>query len=556
MKKTSCRIVSVLFAALLPFSFSACQEQTESVSDDIVVLFTNDVHCAIDGDIGYAGLASYVKYMESQTPYVTLVDCGDAILGDSIGTLSKGEYIVDIMNSVGYDYAVLGNHEFDYGMEQLSDLIEKSNAQYLGCNLTYTGGGTNALEDVLPYQIAEYGEVKVGFIGVSTPDSTTTSTPSYFMENGEYVYGFCGGNNGEDLYDCVQRNVDACRSSGADYVVLLTHLGDEEDSYTYSATELLQNTNGVDACLDGHAHNEIPCRVVQNEKGNNVSLASTGTGLANIGQLVITKDGSVSVGIISDYRLKDAAVSSYIEDIQAKLEEDTQKVVATSDIALSGYSADGIRLVRNRETTIGNFCADAYRSVVGADVAIVNGGAIRADLPSGNITYADVLKLHPYGNMLCVVKASGQEIIDALEMASRNVKNVVSENGVAVGELGGFLQVSGLKYTIDTSVEPSVEIDGMGMFVSVGDTRRVKDVFILGANGEYAPIDPSAIYTVASHNYLLKSGGDGLNMFMDNELLVDEGIIDNQVIITYLTEHLSGALGSKYSATEGRITVQ
>ncbi len=535
---------------------AATDEPAAEEMKDIVILFTNDVHCGIEDDIGYSGLAAYKKSVEARTPYVTLVDCGDAIQGGFIGTISKGAYIVEIMNELDYDLAVPGNHEFDYGMEQLSALLDAAEAQYLACNVDYSGAGTSALAAARPYEILEYGDTAVAFIGITTPESITKSTPSYFMEDGDYVYSFVSGEDGQLLYDRVQSYVDECRAQGADYVIALSHLGDLAESSPYTSVELIENTSGIDAVLDGHAHSVIPCRVEENREGEAVLLSSTGTKLDNIGQLVISAGGYVSVGLISDYAGKDAEFDAFYDELKAEYEDDMNRVVATSDIALSISSEAGVRLVRCRETAIGNFCADAYRAVTGADVAFVNGGGIRADLPEGDILYADVLALHPFGNTLCVAKATGQEILDCLEVSCMNTQAEASAEGQALGENGSFLSVSGLCYTIDTSVESSVVFDENGMFVAVEGERRARDVQILNEDGEYEPIDPEREYTVASHNYLIKDSGGGINVFADNELIISEGMADYQVILTYITEYLQGELGGMYAQTEGRILVE
>jgi 2',3'-cyclic-nucleotide 2'-phosphodiesterase (5'-nucleotidase family) len=557
MQKNWKNLTAVIGAAALSFALlpNACVQAEETEQNDIIILYTNDVHCAIDENIGYSGLAAYKKEMLEKTPYVTLVDAGDAVQGDLMGTVSEGEYIVDLMNDVGYDYAILGNHEFDYGLDQLSYLIDSASATYLGCDISYTGSGENALEGIQPYALEQYGDVTVGFIGVSTPYSITSSTPKYFMdENGDFVYNFYN-ESGETFYDCVQGYVDTCREEGADYVILITHLGEDDSLSPFSSVELIQNTNGVDAVLDGHAHSTISSYVTQNKDGEDVLLSSTGTKLANIGQLVITANGNISTGLISHYEEKDEEMDEMIDNIKATYEEEMNEVVATSDTALLCTDADGIRLVRNRETTIGNFCADAYRYVADADIAIVNGGGIRADLPAGDITYADVLAVHPYGNTLCMVEATGQEVLDALEFGSRLTEAEYAEEGSATGESGGFLQVSGLRYTIDTSIPSSATVDENGLFVSIDGEYRVKDVEVLQEDGTYAPLDLEATYTVASHNYLIQDCGDGFSMFEDNEMLIDKAAADYQMLITYITEKLDGDL-SAYGSTEGRITVE
>ncbi len=551
-KKQPC-FLAVLLAVVLLFGGYNVKAQ----ENDIIILYTNDVHCAVDDDIGYAGLTAYKHLCEESTPYVTLVDCGDALQGDVIGTVSNGEYPAEIMNRAGYDFAVLGNHEFDYGMEQIDRLMEISGAQYLGCNIRYTGKGDAAfLSRLLPYKIVSYGNVKVAFIGVSTPESIVKSVPAYFCdENGNYVYDFCG-ESGEELYKCVQENVDDCLRNGADYVLVLAHLGTDESSSPFTSSELIANTRGIDAVLDGHSHSEISCDIVKNADGENVLLSSTGTGLCNIGRLTITANGNIQTGLIGAYPDIDSEMAGCIEGMKEKFEAELTKKVAVSEVALTTVSDSGMRLIRNRETNLGDFCADAYRAVSGADIALVNGGGIRADISAGEITYEDILGVHPYGNSLCMAKATGQEILDALEMASRSCLPSPDDGENAVGENGGFLQVSGLKYSIDTSVKSMVETDEQGNFISCGDNRRVKNVMVLEKDGSYKELVPDRVYTVASHNYLIKEGGDGLNMFMDNELTVDEGMLDYEILMTYLKDGLNGTVGNEYALPQKRIEIK
>lgn len=555
-RKKSCYRLGALLLVLVLALSSLAGCSTKKQQEDIVILYTNDVHCAVDADIGYAGLAAYKDWMEEKIPYVTLVDCGDALQGDTIGAVSQGEYLVDIMNQVGYDFAVLGNHEFDYGMEQLSALLEKSEAQYLGCNIRYTGEGNSAASSLKPYEIVSYGDTEVAFVGVSTPESIAKSTPSYFMDDtGNFVYDFYGG-SGEELYAHVQKTVDECREEGADYVIVLAHLGVDEASEPFCSTDLIAGTTGIDAVLDGHSHSVLPCDVLNNQDGEKVLLSSTGTGLTNIGQLVITADGNITAGLIGGFPDKDTETDSFVKEIQSQYEEELEQVLARTDVPLTTESESGIRLIRSRETNLGDFCADAYKAVAGADIAFVNGGGIRADIETGDITYGDIIAVHPYGNTLCVAEVSGQEILDALEMASRSALAEIGNGENAVGESGAFLQVSGLKYTIDTSIPSTVDVDEAGMFVSCGENRRVKDVQVLQEDGSYVPIDPAKTYALASHNYLIKQGGDGLNMFMDNTLTMDEGMLDYQVLVTYITDHLGGTIESDYAQPQGRITVR
>ncbi len=551
MKKSNKILSLLLCAVLICVSLAGCAAKEQK---DIVILFTNDVHCAVSEHIGYAGLAAYQCYVEEQTPHVTLVDLGDAVQGGVIGAVSRGEDIVEIMNAVGYDFAVLGNHEFDYGMDRLSQLIDMAEATYLSANLVYTGTGENLLADVKPYEIVRYGEIDVAYIGLTTPWSIASSTPTYFMdENGEYVYQFSADDT-QSFYDCVQSYIDASLEDGAEYVILCTHLGDAEEMTPYSSVEVIQNTQGADAVLDAHAHSTIPCRIVEDKAGQQVLLSSTGTTLNAIGQLTISAAGTLSVGVISQYDAKDPEIQTLLDQMQTELDAEMGRTVANTDVSLPINDESGVRMVRNRETAIGNFCADAYRSATGAQIAVVNGGGIRAELPAGEVTYADMIAVNPFGNMLCMVEATGQEVLDTLEIAYCNVQSVATENGAAVGENGGFLHVSGLKVTIDTTQESTVTFDAMGTVTSLGETRRVREVLVEQEDGSYAPIDPTATYTFASHNYLIKNGGDGSNIMSDNELLINDGLSDYQVLIDYML--LLGGDLSAYHDIEGRIIIQ
>lgn len=550
-------IAAMMAVTMLIFGLCGFTGEKALPDDDIIVIYTNDIHCGIEDGFGFAGLSALKQDCETTTPYVTLVDNGDAVQGTLIGTVSKGSYIVDIMNKVGYDFCTFGNHEFDYGMEVLNGLVEKSNAQYLSCNIDFTGTQPTFLDKTASYAIKEYGDVKVAFIGATTPKAIVTSTPAFFQEDGEFVYDLANTTTGLKLYRKIQNAVNEARLAGADYVILMAHLGIDDVDAPVNSTSVIQNTMGIDAVLDGHSHSTIPMEIVQNKIGKDVVLTSTGTKLENVGRLTITKDGTIKSALVSSasYTRKDAAVAEYINDIKASYEDLVMNVVASSDVALKCKDENGIRMVRNRETAIGNLCADAYRAVAQADIGLINGGGIRADLPLGDITYADIINVHPFGNIMCKVATTGQQILDCLEFACRSTQAEYAANGKAVGELGGFQNVSGLKFTIDTSIPSSVTTDLTGMFTGVTGERRVKDVMV-EKDGEWVALDPAATYTMASHNYMMKDGGDGFNMFQNDEYLIDCGMIDNQVLMTYIVDILGGNVKDKYSSTEGRITVK
>ena len=529
------KLLSVFLALTLVFALCGGALAAESETGDIVVLYTNDVHCAIDGDFGYSNLAAYEDKMAAEGNYVTLVDAGDAIQGAAYGTMSEGADIIGIMNAVGYDVATLGNHEFDYKVPRILELADMLECGYISANFIDLADG----ESVFPaYKLLSYGDVQVAYVGISTPDTYTKTTPAYFQdENGNYIYSF--GN--EDLVDYVQAAIDEAVAAGADYVIAVGHLGIDPESAPYRSTDVIPQLSGLDAFIDGHSHSVIASQTVKGADGEDVILTSTGTKFANFGKLTIDAEtGAITTELISDYTETAADMDEYLNALFAKYADTFSTVVAKSDITLTGYAEDGTRLVRTEETNIGDLCADAYRVVGEADIGLVNGGGIRADIAAGDITYQNIIDVHPFGNMLCVVEATGQQILDALEMAVMALPT----------ESGGFLHVSGLSFSVDTSVESPVVLDDVGNFVEVDGARRVSDVKVAGE-----AIDPEATYTVASHNYMLKDGGDGFNMFRGDKVIVDETMADNEVLTSYIVDELDGVIPESYAEPQGRITI-
>ena len=530
------KLLAVLLAVLMMLScFAVLAEEEEDLHQPVAILYTNDVHCGIDENIGYAGLAAYKKAYENLGYAVALVDNGDAIQGGPIGTLSKGEYIIDIMNEIGYDVAAIGNHEFDYGMDQFMYLRDLANFPYVSANFCDMNG--EAVLDA--YTILEVGDWNIAFVGASTPETFTKSTPAYFQdENGNFIYSFSQGSDGADLYAAIQKAVDDAVAEGADYVVCLSHLGTDGASSPYTSSEMINATTGIDVVLDGHSHSTWEMEKVLNAAGEEVILTSSGTKLENVGALLIDETGALSTSLHDESLFQDEEFTAYIDSVKAQYEESLNEVVATTGVDLTTKDpATGERAVRSAETNLGDLCADAYRHVMGADIAFVNGGGVRADIPAGDITYGQILNVHPFGNMACLIETTGQQILDALEMGAKNLPD----------ENGGFMQVSGLSYEIDMAVESSVVTDDTGAFIEVAGERRVKNVMV----GD-APIDPAAAYTFASHNYMIKLGGDGFTMFMGDKILQDEVLIDNQVLINYIIDVLDGVVGEEYSDPYGQ----
>lgn len=557
MKKTAGKLLSLVLSAAMLCALALPAAAAEETADGIVVLYTNDIHCTSDDGMTYAAIAGYKAQMEQTygTDNVTLVDNGDAIQGGVLGSMSNGSWIVDIMNQVGYDLAIPGNHEFDFKVDTFLDIVKnQAKYTYLSCNFL-NADGTPVLD---AYQMVTYGDTDVAYVGISTPETLSKSAPAYFQNDaGEYIYNFCQGENGKELYDQVQTTVDAARKAGADYVVALAHLGEDAQSSPWMSTEVIANTTGIDVVLDGHSHTVEPSKTVKNADGEDVLLSQTGTKGESVGKLVIAPDGTMTTELVA---LADVDTTSqaytdaktFIEGIQNEYKAKADEVVATSSVDLTvNDPATGERAVRSAETNLGDLCADAYRTMLGADIAFVNGGGVRANIAAGDITYGDIIEVHPFGNLACLVEVTGQQILDALELGSMQA---------GVSESGGFLQVSGLKYTIDTSIPTTVELDDAGNFVKVAGDRRVKDVQVQDSEtGAYTAIDPKATYTLASHNYMLKDGGDGYTMFGANNvtILKDEVMVDNEVLINYIKDELGGVVGEQYANPkgDGRITV-
>ena len=495
---------------------------------DIVILHTNDVHC---------NYTAYDKVATLAREADLLVDVGDAIQGGIIGTLSQGGYLVEIMNELGYDAAVPGNHEFDYGTERFLALTEEADFPYVSANFLNAAG-----EPVFePYQMLEAEGKKIAFVGLCTPESFTKTSPVHFQNAaGEFIYDFCRGEN--ELYEAAQSAIDDARAAGADYVIGLGHLGIINITPAWQATEVIAHTTGLDAFLDGHSHHTVS-EWVEDAAGEPVLLAQTGTKLAHVGRLTITADGTLSHENIDLAAVEpDPETTASLAEVTALFEALQNQVVAKTEVDLTISYPDGTRAVRSTETNLGDLCADAYRVVMGADVGLVNGGGIRADIDAGDITYGDIISVHPYGNEMCLAEVTGQQILDCLELGARGLP----------GESGGFQHVSGMTYTVDATIPSSVVVGEDGMFQRVDGAYRVRNVTIGGE-----PLDVERTYTLASHNYLLKEQGSGASMFAPETvtLLQDCVMIDNQLLIRYITEHLGGSVGQAYAAPQGRITI-
>ena len=543
------KLIALLLAVCMVLGLMTTVFAADEKSNDIVILHTDDAHCGVNDNLGYAGVAAYKAEMKKTHNYVALVDCGDAIQGESIGTLSAGAYLVDIMNEVGYDFATFGNHEFDYKLPQLAKLTKQAKYQYLACNFKYIGKGTSDL-NYKPYEIVTYGDKKVAFIGIVTPESFTKSTPAYFQdESGNYIYSFSEDETGTALYGTVQKTVDEARAAGADYVIAMGHLGNEGITDRWTSKAVIANTTGIDAVLDGHDH-IAGVQKVANKDGKQIVLTEPGTKFENLGKLTIKTDGTITAELISpkEFTEKDAGITAYITKLTDTFKEYVSKVVAKSSIALPDKDENGNRLVRNHETALGDLCADAFRVMMDADIGIMNGGGIRKPIKAGDITLDNILSVFPWGNLPCKMEVTGQTVLDMLEMGAINYPE----------ESGGFLSVSGLKYTIMAGVPSSIELTDKGEFSKVAGKYRVTNVQVLNKKtNEYEPLDLNKTYTLGGIDYTILYCGDGFTMFNDSKVLKagDASYTDAQMIVDYIENKLGGTIGEEYAKPQGRISV-
>ncbi len=506
---------------------------------DIVILHTNDVHCGVDNNIGYAGVSAYKKQIEEEGHTVFLVDDGDEIQGGTIGSLTKGEAIINIMNDVGYDLAVPGNHDFDYGVDRFLELTKKADFPYICCNFVDLRTGETVFQ---PYTIQRIGEHRIAFIGAVTPNTITESTPTYFEDgNGKQIYGFLRDEDGSSLYAAIQKAVDDAREDSAEYCILMAHLGIDEDDSPFTSTEVIANTTGIDAVIDGHSHSIVDGEKVQNKDGETVLLSQAGYQIPAFGKLTIAPDGSLKSELIQEYEGRDEAITAAIEKEREAFKDQLEEKIGTVDFDMISFIDEGSdRLVRISETNLGDFVADAYRYATGADIAFVNGGGVRANVKAGDITFEDLLNVQPFSNELCVREVTGQELLDALEYSVSFLPS----------EFGGFLQVSGITFDVDTTKDAGVKLDKEGMFEGFDkDERKVSNVKI---NGE--PLDPDKAYKAASIEYILLRKGNGYTMFNGEKEDLDRYLEDITALREYLAS-MDGKISDDYKDQngEGRI---
>ena len=503
---------------------------------DITILYTNDVHTYIDKQspkLTYAAIAALKKSYQDDGKNVLLVDAGDHVQGTAYGSMDEGATIIQLMNAAGYDAATPGNHEFDYGMDRAKELMADADYPYLSCNWVNLPLNNRVLSDVKYFRI---GGRTIAFVGITTPETITKSTPAYFMDKNQkrYVYDILGGEDGQKLYSAVQKSINKARVI-ADYVIGLGHLGVDPSSSPWTSKEVIEHTSGLDAFIDGHSHTVMECEWVKDLSGKAVALTQTGSYFANVGEMTIKADGSIATQLVPTYDGLDSAVAGIQTEWVSAVDDMLGEKIAVAETNF--YISDpatGKRRIRLGETNLGDFVADGIYSYFNeveqlhCDLAIMNGGGIRADVDAGDWSFKTCKQVSPFGNVACLMSVTGKQIQDALEFGARFVGPDGQENG-------GFLHVAGATYEIHTDIPNTVQTDDKNVWIgSATGTPRVQNVKIYDkASGTYVPLDEGKTYALAGMNYTLRNLGDGFAMFDGAELIKDYVAEDYLVMSTY-----------------------
>ena len=512
---------------------SACWTGEKS---EVTILYTNDVHTYIDKqapELTYAAIAALKQSYQDAGKKVLLVDAGDHVQGTAYGSMDQGASIIELMNAAGYDVATPGNHEFDYGMDRAKELMRDADFPYLSCNWVDLRTNLRVLPEI---KVFVRGGVRIAFVGITTPETFTKSTPAYFMNKAQtkYIYDILGGEDGQKLYSAVQKAVDKAKCL-ADVIIGLGHLGVDPSSSPWTSEEVIAHTTGFDAFIDGHSHTVMENKQVADASGRMVTLTQTGSYFANVGEMTIAPDGTISTRLVSTYDQEDPAVAAEQAAWVSSVDEMLGEKIAVADTKF--YITDpatGKRRIRSGETNLGDFVADGIYTYFNeveqlhCDIAIMNGGGIRSDEDAGYWTFKTCKQVSPFGNVACLMSVTGKQIQDALEFAARFAGAEGKENG-------GFLQVAGATYEIHTDIPNTVQTDDKNVWIgSATGTPRVQNVKIYDrANGTYVPLDENKTYALAGMNYTLRNLGDGFAMFDGAELIKDYVSEDYLVMSTY-----------------------
>ena len=501
---------------------------------DVTILYTNDVHTYIDNKSPkptYAAIAALKKSIEDTGRDVLLVDAGDHIQGTAYGSMDDGATIIELMNEAGYDLATPGNHEFDYGMARAKAVLREADFPYVSCNWVDLRTGFNVLPSVKFFFV---GGRKIAFVGVTTPETFTKSTPAYFMNDArtQYIYDILGGEDGQKLYDAVQKAIDKAEFWGADTIIGLGHLGVDPSSSPWTSEEVIAHTHGFTAFIDGHSHTVMANKQVTDASGKAVTLTQTGSYFKNIGKMTVGADGTITTELIDTYEGLDAAVAATASNWISAVDDMLGEEIAVGDTKFYiNDPATGKRRIRSGETNLGDFVADGIYTYFNeieelhCDVAIMNGGGIRTDVEAGPWSFKTCKTVSPFGNVACLMSVTGQQIQDALEFGARFAGAEGKENG-------GFLHVAGARYTIHPMIPNTVQTNDKNVWTGSATIPRVSNVEIYDkTTGTYQPLDPNATYALAGMNYTLRNLGDGFAMF-DGATLIKDYVSEDYLVMS------------------------
>lgn len=522
----------MLFALAIP---AGAVEDDEDLTGHIVVLHTNDVHGGIGG---YASIAALKQNYEEAGACVLLMDAGDFIQGDPTVSVSQGKTAVELMNMAGYDLAVPGNHEFDYGYPNLTKLTGEADFPILAANVLYNNK-------------AELGErttftapdgTKIGVLGLTTPETATKAHPAK-IQGVTFLAG-------DKLFAAAQAQVDALKADGCDLIVALGHLGIDAESQGNRSIDLLNKVKGIDLFIDGHSHStleDIQKATNENCMVGDTLLTSTGTKAENVGVVDIAPDGTMEAMNLPLEDLNaiegftpDAAVAAHAAEIQKQIDDDYGAVFAKTEVDLVGEKAN----VRTGETNLGDLITDAMLWQAGTlgetvDAAVTNGGGIRASIKAGDITKKDINTVLPFGNTLYMVKVTGQELLEALEASTYCTPEAV----------GGFPHVAGINFTINTGAPFATT--GNYPDSTYGKPDAVNRVSIQTVGGE--AFDPKETYTIVTNDFM-GAGGDTYYAFKASPVGYDLGVPLDEVVMDYVTSKLNGVVtAADYGEPDGRI---
>ena len=528
-------VIAMIFALAVP---AFAEGETPSMAGKTVIVHSNDVHGAI---AGYANMAALAAEYESQGAKVIVADAGDFSQGKVEVSSNKGLNAVKMMNAAGYDVATLGNHEFDYGYAQLKENLKEATFSTICCNIL-DENGKPAFEGSKVFDI---DGLKVGFIGVNTPESQTKANPA-LIKGLTWLAG-------DDMVKAVQAEADKLKADGTDVIVVLSHLGVDSESKPNRSTDLWAGLKGVDFIIDGHSHTVM-------EKGdNNEPIQSTGTAFENVGVIVIdnaTKkiESNKLVKVTAD-SAKDEAVAKAAQDITDAINAEYGTVFAKSEVELNGDRSYNTKtdLYGNRdgETNLGDLITDSMvwsvKKTGGVTVdeknivAVTNGGGIRAAIKAGDVTKKDVNTVLPFGNTIAVVYVTGAELLEALEASTYCSPD---------SAIGGFPQVSGINYTVDASKAYDANDTTYPGSTYYGP-KTINRVTIDSINGQ--AFDAKATYAVITNNFLA-AGGDTYYAFASASAQFDTGIPLDEALMDYITTELKGTIGEQYKAPQGRVS--